>query len=99
MLVGDIDYGYDVTQDQDLNSNVKILRLHRSGATIVNEEDWKVGDRKEITLKFGDVDVTVKCKVVKVENGVAQVAFSNISQAVANKISSHYMNQGLFHNV
>ena len=99
VLAGDIDYGYDVTQDKDLNSNVKILRLHRSGATIVNEEDWKVGERKEITLKFEDVDVTVKCKVVKVENGMAQVAFSNIPQAVANKISGHYMNQGLFHNV
>ena len=95
-LNGNMDYGYDVTGDKELESNGKILRLHRNGATIVNEGNLKVGDKLSMTIKFAGVDVTVQCKVLKVEGNVAQVKFSNLPQSVANKISERYMRKGLF---
>ena len=97
-LNGKMDYGYDVTGDEDLKSNGKILRLHRNGATIVNEGNLKVGDKLSMTIKFAGVDVTVQCKVLKVEGNVALVKFSNLPQSVGNKISERYMRKGLFHD-
>ena len=96
-LNNNMGYGYDVTDDKDLKSSVKILRLHKDGATIVNENNWKVGDKMEVSIAFEGVDVTAKCKVIKTEDGVAQVMFLNLPRSVATKITERYMNKGLFH--
>ena len=97
VLNNNMGYGYDVTNDKGLQSSVKILRLHKDGATIVNENNWKTGDNIELSIAFKGVDVTAQCKVVKVENGVAQVRFLNLPRSIANKITERYMNKGLFH--
>ncbi len=96
-LNNNMGYGYDVTGDKDLKSSVKILRLHREGATIVNENHWKVGDSVELSIAFEGVNVTAKCKVIKAEQGVAQVMFLDLPRSVATKITERYMNKGLFH--
>ena len=96
-LNNNMGYGYDVTGDKDLKSSVKILRLHREGATIVNENHWKVGDKMEFSIAFDDVDVVAKCKVIKAEQGVAQVMFLDLPRSVATKLTERYMNKGLFH--
>ena len=50
-----------------------------------------------MTIKFAGVDVTVQCKVLKVEGNVAQVKFINLPQSVGNKIAERYMRKGLYH--
>ena len=86
-----MEFGYDVSQDKGLLSSVKILRMNRRGATVVNNKDWKVGDNVEVTLNFDNVDVTVKCQVIKVEDGLAQVRFKDLPKDIANKITYRYM--------
>ncbi|MBR1840627.1 MAG: leukotoxin LktA family filamentous adhesin [Alphaproteobacteria bacterium] len=97
VLNNNMGYGYDVTKDKDLKSSVKILRLHKDGATIVNENNWKAGDKMELSIEFEGVNIMAQCKVVKVENGVAQIRFLNLPRSIANKITERYMNKGLFH--
>ena len=97
ILNNNMGYGYDVTDDNGLKSNVKILRLHKDGATVVNENHWKVGDSVELSIAFEGVNVTAKCKVIKAEHGVAQVMFLDLPRSVATKITERYMNKGLFH--
>ena len=96
VLNNNIGYGYDVTSDKGLESSVKILRLHKDGATIVNENNWKAGDNIELSIVFEGVNVTAKCKVVKAESGVAQVMFLDLPRSIATKITERYMNKGLF---
>ena len=96
-LNNNMGYGYDVTNDKGLESSVKILRLHKDGATIINENNWKVGDKIEVSIAFEGVNVTAKCKVIKAENGVVQVMFLDLPRSVATKITERYMNKGLFH--
>lgn len=97
ILNNNMGYGYDVTNDKGLESSVKILRLHKDGATIINENNWKVGDKIEVSIAFEGVNVTAKCKVIKAEQGVAQVMFLDLPRSVATKITERYMNKGLFH--
>ncbi|MBR1840657.1 MAG: hypothetical protein IJ778_00830 [Alphaproteobacteria bacterium] len=87
----DMDFGYDVSKDKGLNSNVKILRMNRNGALIVNEGGLNVGDKIDISLRFDDVDVNVQCQVSKVEGNLAQIKFKNLAKEVANKITYRYM--------
>lgn len=96
-LNNNMGYGYDVTNDKGLESSVKILRLHKDGATIINENNWKVGDKIKVSIAFEGVNVTAKCKVIKAENGVVQVMFLDLPRSVATKITERYMNKGLFH--
>ena len=42
-------------------------------------------------LKFEDVDVSLKAKVVNVENDKANVVFIDMPQEVSNKILYRYM--------
>ena len=91
VVSSNMDFGYDVSQDKGLKSDKKILRINRRGATIVNNDNWQIGEQHDITLQFDNVDVTVKCEVIKVENELAQVKFKNLPQDVANKITYRYM--------
>ena len=45
---------YKAAYDESLESNVGIVELSKNGATIHNTDNLKVGDTKEITLKFKD---------------------------------------------
>jgi hypothetical protein len=82
---------YDVWQDNDLFSNVKIVNISRLGATIINSEHWQVGDERELELIFDDVNVKLKCVVVKVEHNLAMVKFTDMPASIANKLSYRYM--------
>ena len=91
VVTENMDFGWDVSKDKGLSSSVKILRMNSRGATIVNAENWKVGDKPEITISFENVNITLKCQVIKVEGGLAQVKFKNMPSDVANKITYRYM--------
>ncbi len=86
-----MEFGCDVSKDKSLSLNVKILRMDRRGATIVNEGDLKAGDKIDVSLRFDDVDVNVKCQVSIVEGNLAQIKFKDLPKDVANKITFRYM--------
>ena len=83
--------GWDVSKDETLSSNERILRMNRNGAVIVNEDNLKVGNNVKINIQLEDVNVVVQCKVIRVENNLAKVRFKDLPNDVANKIAYHYM--------
>ena len=91
VVSSNMDFGYDVSYDEDFKSSMKILRLNGRGATIVNADNWGIGEQHDISISFDDVNVTVKCLVIKTEKGLAQVKFMNLPKEVANKIAYRYM--------
>ena len=84
---------YKAAYDESLESNVGIVELSKNGATIHNTDNLKVGDTKEITLKFkdSDIDVKVKSKVIYTEFDMAYVKFEDMPADVANQITYRYM--------
>ena len=77
---------FDTSSDKDLKSNVVIYNLSTHGAIIKNDLKLKKGKTTDIILKFEDVDVSIKAKVVNVENDKAKLVFIDIPQEVSNKI-------------
>jgi len=86
-----MDFGYDVSKDIGINSSSKVLRMNSRGATIVNDDNWKTGEKHDFNLSFDDVNITVKCYVMKTENNLAQVKFVDLPKDVANKITYYCM--------
>ena len=86
-----MEFGYDVSADAGISSSSKILRINSRGATIVNDDNWKVGEKHDFSLSFDDVNVTVKCYVMKTENNLAQIKFIDLPKDVANKITYYCM--------
>ena len=82
---------FDTSCDKDLKSNVVIYNLSAQGAIIRNDLKLKKGKTTDIILKFEDVDVSIKAKVVNVENDKAKLVFIDIPQEVSNKILYRYM--------
>ena len=82
---------FDTSSDKDLKSNVVIYNLSTQGAIIKNDLKLKKGKTTDIILKFEDVDVSLKAKVVNVENDKANVVFIDMPQEVSNKILCRYM--------
>ena len=91
VVSSNMEFGYDVSADAGISSSSKILRINSRGATIVNDDNWKVGEKHDLSLSFDDVDVTVKCYVMKTENNLAQVKFIDLPKDVANKITYYCM--------
>ena len=82
---------YDVWNDRNLYSNVKILEISRTKAVIVNRYDWLVGEEHELELAFDDINTKVKCIVTKTDDREATVKFIDMPESVANKLTYHYM--------
>ena len=82
---------FDTTKDTGLQSNVKIYDISTTGALIKNDRNLKQGKTTTINIKFDDVDVDVKAKVVNISGDRAGVEFINMPKDVANKILYRYM--------
>ena len=83
---------FDTTRDDELQSNVEIYDISTTGALIKNN-NLKRGDKINLNIKFDDVDVKVKAKVVNVDHDKAGVKFVGLPKSVASKILYRYMQQ------
>ncbi|MBR3676498.1 MAG: hypothetical protein IKN71_05130, partial [Alphaproteobacteria bacterium] len=82
---------YEAWRDGALVSDVKIMEISRYGATIVNRDNWQVGEEHEIALAIDGTKANVKCVVTKVESNLATVKFVELPAAIANKIAYRQM--------
>ena len=83
----------DTTNDDELQSNVEIYDISTTGALIENDGSLKKGDEIVVNIKFEDVDIDVKAKVVNVEEDKAGIEFIRLPKAIASKILYRYMQQ------
>ena len=63
-----------------------ISNLTQDGATLTHNNTLKVGDIIPISLKYDDIEINTKVKIVKVSEKFAQAEFFNLSEADANQI-------------
>ena len=84
---------FDTTGDNGLQSNVKIYDISTTGALIRNNDKLKLGKKTTIKIKFDDVDIRLKAKVVNVKGNKAGIEFIDMPRNVANKILYRYMQQ------
>ena len=75
------------TKGQDIQSDVPIYDISKTGALIDNQKKLKVGDKEHVKLVYEDMTIDVDVEVVRLTNdGLAGVKFINLSKAAANKI-------------
>lgn len=75
------------TKGQDIQSDVPIYDISKTGALIDNKKKLKVGDKEHVKLVYEDIIIDVDVEVVRLTNdGLAGVKFINLSKATANKI-------------
>lgn len=75
------------TKDQNLQSNVAVYDISKTGALIDNPNNLKIGDKKHVKLLYEDMDIDVDVEVVRItDNGFAGVKFINMNKSTANKI-------------
>lgn len=75
------------TKEQNIQSNVAVYDISKTGALIDNPNKFKVGDKKHVKLIYEDMDIDVDVEVVRLtDNGFAGVKFINMNKATANKI-------------
>lgn len=75
------------TKEQNIQSNVAVYDISKTGALIDNPNKLKVGDKKHVKLIYEDMDIDVDVEVVRLtDNGFAGVKFINMNKATANKI-------------
>ena len=84
---------FDTTADDGLTSDIKIYDISRTGALIRNDKNLKRGKTTKFNIKFDDVDINVKAKVINVIGNKAGVKFINMPNEIANKIIYRYMQQ------
>ena len=84
---------FDTTKDKGLSSNYEIYDISTTGALIENIDNLKTGNKIIINIKFDDVDIDVKAKVVNTHDNVAGIEFIDMPKDVANQILYRYMQQ------
>lgn len=72
---------------QNIEANVEVYDISKTGALIDNSKKLKVGDKEHVKLIYEDMDIDVDVEVVRLtDNGLAGVKFVNMKKDVANKI-------------
>ena len=82
---------YDVWNDDEPNAGIRILEISRTGAVIVNRDNWQLGEEHELELMFEDIKAKLKCVVTKVERNLATVKFTDIPASIADKLTDRYV--------
>lgn len=74
-------------KDQNIQSNVEVYDISKTGALIDNTNNLKIGDKKHVKLVYEDMDIDVDVEVVRItDDGLAGVKFVNMNKSTANKI-------------
>ena len=84
---------FDTTKDKGLMSNYNIHDISTTGALIENNGNLKIGNKITVNIKFDDVDIDVKAKVVNIHDNLAGIEFLDMPLDVANQILYRYMKQ------
>ena len=84
---------YNIINQEEgkFTSNVKILGINRYGAVIANENNWQVGEEREIEFFIDNKKIKVKCVASKVKNNSVVINFVNMPASIANRIAYYYM--------
>lgn len=80
-----------VHKDKTFTNDVKIIGINRYGAVIINDNDWQLGEEREIEFFADNKKIKVKCVATKVKNNVAVINFMNMPASVINRITYYYM--------
>lgn len=75
----------------DFASDVKIMSINRTGAVLLNSDNWQTGEEHELELTIDGQKTKVKFVVAKVERNLATIKFVDLPPGLANKIAYLYM--------
>jgi len=87
----DLTLRFDTINDKGLSSNYEIFNISTIGALIRNDGSLKTGKTTTINIKFDDIDIDVKAKVVSINGDFADIEFKDLPKDVANLILYRYM--------